>query len=85
MLMSGDTRANLADGSDPALYVGRQHVCVHHLIADQAAKNPDAIALVSGQRKCTYAQLNANANQLAQFLRAQRVGPETRTALCIKP
>jgi amino acid adenylation domain-containing protein len=83
--MSSDPRANLADVSDRASYLGRQHVCVHHLIADQAAKNPNAIALVSGRRKCTYAQLNANANQLAQFLREKGVGPETRTALCIKP
>ena len=57
---------------------------MHDLIAVQAEATPDAIALVARGKKVTYAQLNANANQLAHFLRAKGVGPEILVGLCLK-
>ena len=61
-----------------------QHLCVHDLIAVQAQTTPDAIALVAGGKRLTYAQLDASANQLAHFLRAKGVGPEILVGLCLK-
>ncbi len=61
-----------------------QHLCVHELIAVQAECTPDAIALVAGTKRITYAQLNASANQVAHFLRAKGVGPEILAGLCLR-
>ncbi len=57
---------------------------MHDLIAAQAETTPDAIALVVGGRRFTYAQLNASANQVAHFLRAKGVGPEILVGLRLK-
>jgi amino acid adenylation domain-containing protein len=62
----------------------QQHLCVNDLIAGQAAITPDAIALVAGSTKITYAQLNERVNRLAHFLRAIGVGPEVLAGLCMK-
>jgi len=62
----------------------QQHLCVHDLIAVQAATTPDSVALVAGGERMTYAQLNQRANQLAHFLRARGVGPEVLAGLYLK-
>ena len=49
----------------------------HELFARQAARRPDAIALVDEQGSLSYGQLERRANQLAWYLRAQGVGAET--------
>jgi len=55
--------------------------CLHHLFADQVAKTPDAIALVFGKERFTYAGLNAKAKDLARHLQALGVGLEARVAV----
>src|SRR5271154_4975600 len=59
-------------------------MCVHDLIALQAETTPDAIAVVAGGERYTYAELDASANQLAHFLRSKGVGPEILVGLCLK-
>jgi natural product biosynthesis luciferase-like monooxygenase protein len=49
--------------------------CVHHLFEAQAERTPDATALVTGDEKLSYAQLNARANQVAHYLIRQGVEP----------
>ncbi|WP_445632634.1 D-alanine--poly(phosphoribitol) ligase subunit DltA [Nostoc sp. DSM 114161] len=41
---------------------------IHENFAQQAAKNPDSIAVICEGESWTYAQLNQKANQLARFL-----------------
>jgi len=48
--------------------------CIHHLFEDQAAKRPDAIALIDGEQSLTYGELNVRANHLRSEER--RVGKE---------
>jgi len=47
----------------------------------QVERTPDHIAIVSGDEKMTYRQLNEKANQLAHQLRKLGVGPEDRVAI----
>ena len=58
--------------------------CAHEFVAASATATPGAIAVVAGSRRLTYADLNARANQLAHFLRANGVGPEVLVGLSLK-
>ncbi|WP_405484330.1 amino acid adenylation domain-containing protein [Nocardia sp. NBC_00511] len=53
------------------------------LMADAVAANPDGIALVCGERRLTYRQLDERADRLAHRLRAAGAGPETLVAVGI--
>jgi amino acid adenylation domain-containing protein len=50
---------------------------VADLFQAQAARTPDAIAVVSGDTRLTYAELSARASRLARLLAARGAGPET--------
>src|ERR1700722_5037180 len=57
---------------------------IDELFEEQVARAPDAIALIQDQEQLTYAELNTRANQLAHYLRALGVGPETCVAICVE-
>ena len=56
--------------------------CVHQLIEAQAARTPDAVAVVFGDAQLSYRELNERANRLAHHLRALDVGPDVRVGIC---
>lgn len=56
--------------------------CVHSLFELQAARIPDAIALVHQGQSLSYGELNRRANQLAHYLRRLGVGPDMLVAIC---
>ncbi|UAA40606.1 amino acid adenylation domain-containing protein [Paraneptunicella aestuarii] len=45
-----------------------EHLCVHHLIDEQAQRYPQAIAIEFNGEQLTYAALQQRSNQLAHFL-----------------
>jgi amino acid adenylation domain-containing protein len=55
--------------------------CLHELIAQQAARTPDAPALVFEGESLTYAEVDRRSNHLAWRLRELGVGPEVRVAV----
>jgi amino acid adenylation domain-containing protein len=57
---------------------------VYQLVAEQAARTPDAVAVVFQDKQLTYSQLNSRANQLAHYLRTLGVGPDTMVGLCME-
>ncbi|MFF4772560.1 amino acid adenylation domain-containing protein [Microtetraspora fusca] len=56
---------------------------LHVLVAEQARRTPDAVAVLRGGRRITYAELDADAEALAGRLRACGVVPETPVAVCL--
>ncbi|MFF4986987.1 amino acid adenylation domain-containing protein [Streptosporangium saharense] len=56
---------------------------VARLLEEQAARTPDAVALVFGQTRHTYAELNARANRVARMLVARGAGPERIVGLAL--
>ncbi|MBV4504328.1 amino acid adenylation domain-containing protein [Pseudomonas sp. BW13M1] len=58
--------------------------CVHRLVETQAARQPQACAVVFEGQTLSYAELNAQANRLARHLRTLGVGPDVRVAVCME-
>ncbi|HKH48028.1 MAG TPA: amino acid adenylation domain-containing protein, partial [Thermoanaerobaculia bacterium] len=56
---------------------------VHQLIAEQAARTPEAVAVSSDGAGLSYRELDERANHLAGFLQELGVGPEVRVGLCL--
>ncbi len=54
---------------------------VHSFLEESAAQTPDKTALVCGEQRLTYAQIDAMANRLAQALLANGVGRGDRVLL----
>ncbi|MEG4071718.1 amino acid adenylation domain-containing protein [Microcoleus sp. Pol14C2] len=59
-----------------------QDLCIHQLFEMQADRTPDAVALVFGEERVTYQQLNLRSNQLARYLQKIGVGAEVLVGLC---
>ncbi len=58
-------------------------VCIHQLVEQQAARQPDAIAVVFENESLCYGELNRRANQLAHWLTEQGVRPDDRVAIAL--
>ncbi|MEA2173844.1 MAG: hypothetical protein QOD00_1436 [Blastocatellia bacterium] len=79
-LLSADERAQLIEEwNDTASPYTRR--CIHELFERQAKKTPDAEALVFGNHRVTYRELDVKANRLAHHLRGLGVGPEALVAV----
>ena len=57
---------------------------VSELFETQAARTPDADAVVFGRERWTYRQLNERSNRLARHLRGLGVGPAVLVGLCLE-
>ncbi|GAA2515988.1 hypothetical protein GCM10010423_04260 [Streptomyces levis] len=53
------------------------------LFEAQAARRPDAVAVISGDTELSYAELNARANRLARLLVRRGAGPERPVAVAL--
>ncbi|HEY0727480.1 MAG TPA: condensation domain-containing protein, partial [Pyrinomonadaceae bacterium] len=60
------------------------HASLHQLIEAQVARTPGAVALVFGDNRLTYAELNERSTLLAQHLHALDVRPDTPVAVCFE-
>jgi amino acid adenylation domain-containing protein/non-ribosomal peptide synthase protein (TIGR01720 family) len=58
-------------------------LCLHQLFAAAAEKNPDRPAVVCGERRLTYRQLDERSAAIALRLQREGVGPDTIIAVCL--
>jgi amino acid adenylation domain-containing protein len=58
--------------------------CIHELVAAQAERTPQALAVVSGQDALTYHELDARADRLARRIAGLGAGPEVRVGICLE-
>jgi len=61
-----------------------QDECVPELFEAQVERTPDAVAIVFGHERLTYAELNRKSNQVAHYLQARGVGPEARIGILME-
>jgi amino acid adenylation domain-containing protein len=82
-LLPESERQMLADWNNTAA-VYPQDLCIHQLFAAQVERTPDAIALIFEDQRLTYRELDDRANQLAHYLQAQGVQPETLVGISLE-
>ncbi len=75
-LMTESERAELTAWNDTAAPLPDVHG-LHELFERQAVRTPDAVALIHGRERVTYAELEARSWRLARRLRSLGVGPES--------
>uniref|UniRef100_UPI0006D8AD5A non-ribosomal peptide synthetase n=1 Tax=Pseudomonas mediterranea TaxID=183795 RepID=UPI0006D8AD5A len=57
---------------------------IHGLFEEQVQRTSDALAVLHGGQRLSYAELNERANRLAHYLRGQGVRPDSRVAICVE-
>lgn len=81
-LLDAERRRQLLESFNPPVYTA-EFVPVHAGVAANAARWPDAPALSSGTATLSYAELEAQANQLANFLHARGLPAGARVGICL--
>ncbi len=80
--MNDDTRQLLAAWNDTTTDVPGAGRTLARLLAEQAARTPEATALVFEGESLTYRELHGRANALAHLLVERGVGPGVLTGVC---
>ncbi len=82
-LLGGEERRDLLVTFNDTGRAFEEEGLAHELFAAQARRSPSATAVIAGDLRLTYAELNARANRLAHHLKALGIGPESRVGLCL--
>jgi len=83
LLTSAERSQLLVGWNDTATSYPRNKT-IPQLFQEQVEQRPDAVAVVFGHERLTYAELNTRANQLARRLRKSGVGPDVLVAVCLE-
>ena len=67
-VMSTDEYYKVVEEFNDTYVEYQREKCVHELITEQAKKTPDKIALITGNKKYTYQEINEKSDALAQKL-----------------
>ena len=89
MLSTHDTARSLrVSEADMEVHGTAERPHVAELLADRVSQRariaPESVALVFGERRVTYAELDRRSSQLAHALRERGVGPEVRVAVSLE-
>ena len=66
---------SVADEFAPEIQRSIECPCLHEVFEGQASARPDHVALVCGDTRLSYSELDCRANQLAHHLRRLGIGP----------
>ncbi|HEY4589458.1 MAG TPA: condensation domain-containing protein, partial [Thermoanaerobaculia bacterium] len=83
-LLSTEEQRQLLAWNGAAASLPAAPEAVHRLFERRAAETPEALALIAGDRRLTYAGLSREANRLARHLRALGVGPEVVAGIAVE-
>ncbi|WP_282082578.1 non-ribosomal peptide synthetase [Streptomyces tendae] len=83
LLTLAEEHRQLREWNDTALPVDRADT-MHGLFEAQAARTPDALAVVSADHRLTYAELDRQANQLAHLLIQRGIRAEMPVGVCME-
>lgn len=83
-LLGESLRRRLLQSGRGAVHSRSAGQTLQNLFESQAAAQPDAIAVVCGDCRLTYAELNAKANQIAHGLNRMGVGRGALVGLCVE-
>ncbi|MFL5537847.1 MAG: amino acid adenylation domain-containing protein, partial [Longimicrobiaceae bacterium] len=83
-LLSADERRQVVEEWNATDVTAPAGLRIHQLFEAQAARTPDAVAVVAEEGSLTYAGLNERANRLAHHLVRLGVGPEVRVGVCLE-
>lgn len=81
--LSAAEREQILEQCDTTQKVYSPHHTFMEIFAEQVQRNPRNLAVVSGQRKLTYLELDAQTNQFARTLRIKGAGPEEVIAIVV--
>ena len=79
-LLTDRERQRLREWNEPGEEF-RQDKCLPELFEEQVARTPDSMALIFGDERLSYRELNSRANQLGNYLREVGVGAEVRVGV----
>ncbi|MET0622970.1 MAG: amino acid adenylation domain-containing protein [Pyrinomonadaceae bacterium] len=83
-LLTAPEREQLLAGWNDAALPHTTGESLHELFEARAARAPDAPAVIYGDARVTYGELNARANQLAHYLKELGVGAESRVCVLLE-
>jgi amino acid adenylation domain-containing protein/non-ribosomal peptide synthase protein (TIGR01720 family) len=84
LLTDAENRRAVHDWNTVSHVAGRRHRVVQELFEEQAARSPDAAAVIAFGTTLSYAELNGRANRLAHELRRRGVGPDVPVGLLVE-
>ncbi|MCY1072265.1 amino acid adenylation domain-containing protein [Nannocystis sp. RBIL2] len=79
----GDLRPDHADELGPRVPVAA--TTMHGGFEQQAARTPERTAVIAGDERCSYRELNQRANRLAHYLRSLGIAPGQTIAVALEP
>ncbi|WP_123417576.1 non-ribosomal peptide synthase/polyketide synthase, partial [Pseudomonas brassicacearum] len=83
-LLDNAEREHLLAGLNATQAAYPREQTVHQLFEAQVEARPDAIAVVFGDERLSYAELNRQANQMAHHLIGLGIRPDDRVAICVE-
>jgi amino acid adenylation domain-containing protein len=83
-LLSAGERERVLREWNPAAIDRPAPRCVHELIEERVACDPDATAVLCGDTRISYGELDRRANRVAGHLRAAGAGPDVAVGICLE-
>jgi surfactin family lipopeptide synthetase A len=83
LLTQAETHQLLAEWNDTQTNYPKDRP-LHHLFESQVERTPEATAVVFGNERLTYRELNRRANQLAHYLVSLGVGPDVLVGILVE-